>query len=108
MRRSAGGVCLGDDKNASALFDEPFKLIGTPVPSPPLEMGQSRSRSFVKAVSWRAIATCTGVAIVIAITGEFEHGALFAGADISLKMLFYYLHERGWEMVTWGRMTGAV
>ena len=71
----------------------------------PLGMGQSRSRSFIKAVSWRAIATFTGVAIVIAITGEFEHGAVFAGADISLKMLFYYMHERGWEMVTWGKMS---
>ena len=68
-------------------------------------MGQTRSRSFIKAVSWRAIATLTGVLIVIAITGEFEHGAVFAGADISLKMMFYYMHERGWEMVTWGKMS---
>jgi hypothetical protein len=22
--------------------------------------------------------------------------------DVTLKMLFYYLHERGWEMIKWG------
>ena len=65
-------------------------------------MGQSSSRIFMKAVSWRAIATLTGVAIILAITGEFEYGAIFAAADISLMMVFYYLHERGWEMIEWG------
>ena len=99
---------MGGRQNRDPRYLRPFRLFGGPVSPRSLGMGQTRSRSFLKAVSWRAIATATGVAIVIAITGEFEHGALFAGADISLKMLFYYLHERGWEMVTWGRMTGAV
>ena len=65
-------------------------------------MGQTRSRSLFKAATWRAIATLTGVAIVLVLTGELEHGVTFAVADISLKMLFYYMHERGWEMVGWG------
>jgi uncharacterized membrane protein len=25
-------------------------------------------------------------------------------ADISLKMIFYYAHERGWSMVKWGKI----
>ncbi len=56
-------------------------------------MGQTRSRSLIKAATWRAIAT---------LTGELEHGVTFAVADVSLKMLFYYMHERGWELVGWG------
>ena len=65
-------------------------------------MAQTRSRSLIKAATWRAIATLTGVGIVLVLTGELEHGVTFAVADISLKMLFYYMHERGWELVGWG------
>ena len=96
---------MGGRQNRDPRDIRPFRLFGGPVSPRSLGMGQTRSRSFLKAVSWRAIATATGVAIVVAITGEFEHGAVFAGADISLKMAFYYMHERGWEMVTWGKMS---
>ena len=65
-------------------------------------MGQTRSRSIIKAATWRAIATLTGVGIGLLLTGELEHGVTFALADVSLKMMFYYMHERGWEMVGWG------
>ena len=44
----------------------------------------------------------TGAAIVVFMTGELEHGGTFLAADVSLKMVFYYLHERGWEVVAWG------
>ena len=99
---------MGGRQNRDPRDLRPFRLFGKLVSPRSLGMGQTRSRSFLKAVSWRAIATATGVAIVVAITGEFEHGALFAGADISLKMMFYYMHERGWEMVTWGKMSEAI
>ena len=55
-----------------------------------------------KAATWRAIASLTGAAIVVVMTGEIAHGGTFLAADVSLKMVFYYLHERGWEAVTWG------
>ena len=67
-----------------------------------VNMGQTRKRSLIKAASWRAIASLTGAAIVVVLTGEMEHGGAFLAADASLKMVFYYLHERGWEAVTWG------
>ena len=67
-----------------------------------VNMGQTRKRSLIKAASWRAIASFTGAAIVVVLTGEMEHGGAFLAADASLKMVFYYLHERGWEAVTWG------
>ena len=70
--------------------------------APPINMGQTRRRSLFKAATWRAIASLTGAAIVVVMTGEMEHGGTFLAADVSLKMVFYYLHERGWEAVTWG------
>ena len=65
-------------------------------------MGQTRRRSLFKAATWRAIGSLTGAAIGVVMTGEIEHGGTFLAADVSLKMVFYYLHERGWEAVTWG------
>ena len=65
-------------------------------------MGQTRKRSILKATTWGAIASLTGAAIVVFMTGELEHGGTFLAADVSLKMVFYYLHERGWEVVAWG------
>lgn len=67
-------------------------------------MGVTKSRSLMKAVCWRAIATLTGAVIVFFLYGEFEAVGKFMIADISLKMIFYYAHERGWGMVKWGKI----
>jgi len=67
-------------------------------------MSVTKSRSLMKAVCWRAIATLTGAIIVFFLYGEFEAVGKFMIADISLKMLFYYAHERGWSMVKWGKI----
>ena len=55
-----------------------------------------------KAISWRFIATITGAAIVYFLTGEFEDAFKFIVLDVILKLMFYYAHERGWNMVEWG------
>ena len=67
-------------------------------------MSVTKSRSMMKAVCWRAIATLTGSMIVFFLYGEFEAVGKFILADITLKLLFYYAHERGWSMVKWGKI----
>ena len=57
-------------------------------------MGQTRRRSLFKAATWRAIASLTGAAIVVVMTGEIEHGGTFLAADVSLKMVFYCLKPK--------------
>ena len=59
-----------------------------------------------KAVSWRVIATLTTMGIVYALTGRLDL-MLGAGAlDVTLKLLFYYLHERAWNGIMWGKTEG--
>ena len=70
-------------------------------------MGETRSRSFLKAVSWRVIATLTGTGLVLLFTDDTGFAEKFLVADILLKLLFYYMHERGWAMVTWGKVVGS-
>ena len=55
-----------------------------------------------KAISWRFIATITGALIVYSLTGEFEDAGKFIVLDVILKLMFYYMHERGWAKVEWG------
>ena len=68
-----------------------------------IKMNVDRKRSLAKAISWRFIATITGALIVYALIGEFEAAGQFMVADVILKLMFYYIHERGWEKLKWGR-----
>tara|TARA_B100001013_G_scaffold223791_1_gene136871 strand:+ start:231 stop:482 length:252 start_codon:yes stop_codon:yes gene_type:complete len=66
-------------------------------------MADTKIRSALKALTWRVIATLTTTVIVLILTSEL-HLALTAGAlDISLKLIFYYLHERSWDVTSWGK-----
>ena len=63
---------------------------------------EARARSFVKAVTWRLIATLTTIALLYAFTGEVQF-SLEAGIVINVvKAAIYYLHERLWSRVRWG------
>jgi adenylylsulfate kinase len=66
-------------------------------------MKSGRLRVVIKAVSWRAIATLTTAGLVYLFTGELVLAAGIGVLEVSLKLLFYYIHERVWEIVPWGR-----
>jgi len=65
-------------------------------------MKDNHQRSIAKAISWRAIATITTMVLVYIFTGSLELTASIGALDVSLKLVFYYLHERGWEKIHWG------
>lgn len=65
-------------------------------------MKESHIRSVLKGVTWRFIASLTTMTIVFMMTGDL---ALMAGVglvDITIKVMFYYFHERIWGKVHWG------
>jgi adenylylsulfate kinase len=66
-------------------------------------MKDSRIRSFVKGISWRFIATSTTMAVAYALTGNVEIMLTTGLIDVIAKLLFYYVHERAWGRVAWGR-----
>ena len=70
-----------------------------------IKMTEKHIRSITKAISWRIIATLTTVIIVYALTKDIAI-TLGAGAlDIVAKLIAYYLHERAWNMIRWGKST---
>lgn len=73
---------------------------------------ESHSRSIIKAISWRVLATLTTTAIVLGLTGRLDTAALVGSIEIVLKLIIYYIHERVWQMIPvnggWRKVPSAV
>jgi len=66
-----------------------------------------RKRHFMKAITWRIIATLTTFTLVYLYTGHLETGITVGVFDFAFKILLYYFHERAWyKMVRWGVKEG--
>lgn len=63
---------------------------------------ESRTRSLLKALSWRVIATVTTASLAFLITGEIETALLIGGTEFFVKFIIYYAHERAWQMLPRG------
>ena len=61
------------------------------------------ARSFARAVTWRVLATLTTVILVFVFTGEIFLAVGIGIVEIIAKMLLFFIHERMWDHVTWGR-----
>ena len=65
--------------------------------------GGNHSRSVLKAVSWRTLGTIDTFAISWFMTGRVAVAGSIAGLEIITKIAWYYLHERIWAIIPWGR-----
>jgi uncharacterized membrane protein len=68
---------------------------------------ETHARSVLKAVSWRTLGTLDTFAISWFMTGRVEIAGSIAGLEVATKIAWYYLHERVWATVTWGRRQDA-
>lgn len=64
---------------------------------------ESHRRSIAKAISWRIAATAITASVAWLVTGEIGFAATIALADSALKIGSFYLHERAWNRVNFGR-----
>lgn len=60
-------------------------------------------RSIVKGVSWRILATTTTIIIVYVFFGSLNLAIAAGFLETVFKVLLYWLHERVWFKVRWGR-----
>lgn len=65
--------------------------------------GEKHSRTVAKAISWRVLATLTTMTIVFLFTKEIVLSLGVGVAEVIAKMTFYYLHERIWNKISWGK-----
>ena len=69
-------------------------------------------RSIFKAISWRILASGATFIISYIIFKQytdksdneiFQTASVITSADIVVKLILYYLHERIWTNITWGK-----
>jgi uncharacterized membrane protein len=66
-------------------------------------MKVTKSRSAIKAITWRVIGTADTFFISWVITKEPVTAGAIASFEVFTKTILYYFHERGWNKVKWGR-----
>ena len=66
-------------------------------------MTEGHLRSIVKAITWRILASATTFLIVYIILGNVYVACGVGFLDIIIKCVLYYLHERTWNGISWGR-----
>jgi len=62
-----------------------------------------RKRSILKAITFRIIATITTILLVLLFTGNWALANTVGALDLVSKLGLYYVHERLWLRVPWGK-----
>lgn len=65
--------------------------------------GETRRRSIAKAVSWRVVGSLDTLLLSYLFTGNVLIAGSIASTETETKTVLYYLHERGWGLVSLGR-----
>lgn len=66
-------------------------------------MKVTKTRSFVKALSYRIWGTVSSIVVAYVITKNASLSITIAFWETVVKIFIYYGHERGWNYVQWGR-----
>ncbi len=66
-------------------------------------MVESRKRSLAKAITWRIIAITLLTAVTWLITSDVQVTTSVVIVASTIHVIAYYIHERVWERVKWGR-----
>ena len=66
-------------------------------------MSDSSVRSLAKAVSWRVTGTIDTFLISWLITGEVLLASGIAFTEILTKIFLFWMHERVWNKIHWGK-----
>ena len=64
---------------------------------------ETHLRSFLKGVTFRVIATLITMILVFIFTGDFVLTVGVGFFETISKLIVYYLHERVWDRIRWGR-----
>jgi uncharacterized membrane protein len=70
-------------------------------------VGPTHVRSFIKGVSWRVVGTIDTIFVSYFITGHWVSAIKIGTFEVITKIFLFYLHERVWGNVKWGRIIRA-
>lgn len=61
-------------------------------------------RSLVKAISWRITGTLDTIFVSFLVTGRIKMAVSIGLIELFTKIMLYYLHERIWNRISFGRV----
>lgn len=64
----------------------------------------SQLRSLTKAISWRFVGSLDTFMLSLIVTGNARYAVSIASIEAVTKIVLYYIHERVWRSVAWGRL----
>ena len=64
---------------------------------------ESNTRSIAKAVSYRMLGSMVTALIVFVFSGNIKTSVGVGALDMVMKIVLYYLHERVWNHIPYGR-----
>ena len=66
-------------------------------------MTEKHTRSMVKAPSWRATGTLDTIVVSYFVTGQIKLALSIGLVELFTKIGLYYVHERAWNRISFGR-----
>ena len=64
---------------------------------------ETNTRSIVKGISWRIVATGTTIIIVYLFFGRLDLAIAAGIIESLLKVFLYFIHEKGWQRIRFGK-----
>jgi uncharacterized membrane protein len=68
-----------------------------------IQVKETKKRSILKSTTYRILVVATDFTVLYMLTGKTEISVVFTVISNTYTWIFYYLHERVWNMVEWGR-----
>ena len=62
-------------------------------------------RSLIKTISWRISGSTSTFGIGYLISGNFIVAGTIASIQLVVNTVLYFIHERVWNRIKWGRLT---
>ena len=66
-------------------------------------MIERKRRSIAKTISWRLVGTIDTIIISWLVVGNINFALTIGGVELFTKMTLYFLHERAWNKISFGR-----
>jgi uncharacterized membrane protein len=63
----------------------------------------TKRRSLAKSITWRLIAIAVTFIVGFVMTGSWQFAASLSLISNLINFVLYYIHERFWLKVNWGR-----
>ncbi len=66
-------------------------------------MSDKAHRSLIKAISWRVTGTIDTILVSFLVTGKIKLAVSIGFVELFTKIGLYYVHERIWNKIQFGR-----